>query len=55
VGESVRGGDVLKGNIICNDEFFDSGPDRFTKREVGFNEEGVGCGGDMEIGLESAF
>ena len=55
VGEGVGGGDVFKGDIICNDEFFDSGPDRFTKREVGFNEEGVGCGRDMEIGLESAF
>jgi hypothetical protein len=55
VGEGVRGGDVFKGNIICNDEFFDSGPDRFTKREVGFNEEGVRCCGDVKIGLESAF
>ena len=55
MGEGVRGGDVLKGDIICDDEFFDSGPDRITKREVSFNEEGVGCGCDMEIGLESAF
>ena len=55
MGECVVGGDVFKGDIICDDEFFDSGPDRFTKREVGFNEEGVGCCGDVEIGLESAF
>jgi hypothetical protein len=55
VDEGVGGGDVFKGDIICDDEFLDSRPDRFTKREVGFNEEGVGCGGDMEIGLESAF
>ena len=25
VGEGVGGGDVLKGDIICDDEFFDSG------------------------------
>ena len=55
MGEVVGGGDVFKGDIICDDKFSDSGPDRFTKREVGFNEEGVGCGGDVEIGLESAF
>ena len=55
MGEGVGGGDILKCNIICDDKFFDSGPDRFTKCEVGFNEEGVGCGGDVEIGLESAF
>jgi hypothetical protein len=55
VDEGVGGGDVLKGYIICDDEFLDSGTDRFTKREVGFNEEGVGCGGDVEICLESAF
>ena len=23
--------------------------------EIGFDEEGVGCGGDVEIGLESSF
>jgi hypothetical protein len=55
VGEGVGGGDILKCDIICDDEFLDPRPDRFSKREVGFNEEGVGCGGDMEIGLESAF
>ena len=55
MGEGVGGGDVLNGDIICDDEFLDSGPDRFTKREVGFDEEGVGCSGDVEIGLESAF
>lgn len=55
MGEGVRGRNVFKGDIICDDEFFDSGADRFTKREVGFNEEGVGCCGDVEIGLESAF
>ena len=55
MGEGVVGGDVFKGDIICDDEFLDSGTDCFTKREVGFNEEGVGCGGDVEIGLESAF
>jgi hypothetical protein len=55
VGEGVGGGDVFKGDIICDDEFFDSGSDRFTKREVGFNEEGVGGGGDVEIGLKSTF
>ncbi len=55
MGEGVGGGDVFKGDIISDDEFLDSGPDRFTKREVGFNEEGVGCCGDVEIGLESAF
>jgi len=55
VDEGVGRGDVLKGYIICDDEFLDSGTDRFTKREVGFNEEGVGCCGDVEIGLESAF
>ena len=55
MGEGVGGRDVFKGDIICDDEFLDSGTDRFTKREVGFNEEGVGCGGDVEIGLESAF
>ena len=55
MGEGVGGGDVLNGDIIGDDKFFDSGPDRFTKREVGFNEEEVGGGGDMQIGLESAF
>ena len=55
MGEGVRGRNVFRGDIICDDKFFYSGPDRFTKREVGFNEEGVGCGGDVEIGLEPAF
>jgi hypothetical protein len=55
VSEVVGGGDVLNGDIIGDDKFFDSGPDRFTKREVGFNEEGVGGGGDVEIGLKSTF
>ena len=55
VGEGVGGGDVLNGDIIGDDKFFDSRPDRFTKREVGFNEEGVGGGGDVEIGLKSTF
>ena len=55
VSEGVGGGDVLNGDIIGDDKFFDSGPDRFTKREVGFKEEGVGGRGDMEVGLEPAF
>ena len=55
VSEGVGEGDVLNGDIIGDDKFFDSGPDRFTKREVGFNEEGVGGGGDVEIGLKSTF
>ena len=55
MGEGVGGGDVFKCDIICDDEFFDSGPDRFTKCEIGFNEERVGCGGYVKISLESAF
>ena len=55
VSEGVGGGDVLNGDIIGDDKFFDSGPDRLTKREVGFNEEGVGGGSDVEIGLKSTF
>ncbi len=55
VSKGVGVGDVLNGDIIGDNKFFDSGPDRFTKREVGFNEEGVGGGGDVEIGLKSTF
>jgi hypothetical protein len=55
VSEVVGEGDVLNGDIIGDNKFFDSGPDRFTKREVGFNEEGVGGGGDVEFGLKSTF
>ena len=27
----------------------------FAENEIGFDEEGVGCGGDVEIGFESSF
>jgi hypothetical protein len=55
VSEGVGGGDVLNGDIIGDDKFFKAGLDRFTKREVGFNKERFGGGGDVEIGLKSTF
>lgn len=55
MGEGVGGGDVLNGDIIGDDKFFKAGSEGIAKREVGFDEEGVGGGGDMQIGLESAF
>jgi len=55
VGEGVGGGDVLNGDIIGDDKFFKAGSEGIAKREVGFNEEGVGGGGDVEIGLKSTF
>ena len=27
----------------------------FAENEIGFDEEGVGCGSDVEIGFESSF
>jgi hypothetical protein len=27
----------------------------FAENEIGFDEEGVGCGSDLEIGFESSF
>jgi hypothetical protein len=48
-------GDVLDGDVVGDDKLFKSGVEGLAEDEIGFDEKGIGCGGDMEIGFESAF
>jgi hypothetical protein len=40
-------GDVLDGDVVGDDKLFKSGVKGFAESEIGFDEEGVGCGSDM--------
>ena len=55
MSQVVGEGDVLDGDVVGDDKLFKSGVEGFAENEIGFDEEGVGCGGDVEIGFESAF
>jgi hypothetical protein len=54
MGQTEGVGVVLNGDIVGDDEFFESGSDRITKREIGFKQEGFGGGGDSSVGFESS-
>ena len=47
--------DVFDGDVVGDDKLFKSGVEGLAEGEIGFDEEGVGGGGDVEIGFESAF
>jgi len=55
MSQVVGEGDVLDGDVVGDDKLFKSGVEGLAEGEIGFDEEGVGCGGDMEIGFESSF
>ena len=47
--------DVFDGDVVGDDKLFKSGVEGLAEGEIGFDEEGVGGGGDVEIGFESSF
>jgi len=55
MSQVVGEGDVLDGDVVGDDKLFKSGVEGLAEGEIGFDEEGVGCGGDVEIGFESSF
>jgi hypothetical protein len=54
MGQTEGVGVVFNDDIVGDDEFFNSGSDRITKREIGFKQEGFGGGGDTGVGFEAS-
>ena len=55
MGELIGIRDVLHGDIVGDDELFQSGAEGCTQRGVGFNPQSFGGGRDPAVGLQLAF
>ena len=55
MSQDVRSGDVLHHNIVGDDKLFQAGADGFVECKISFKQKRVGCGGNVEIGFQSAF
>jgi len=55
MSQEVRGGDVLDYDIVGNDKLFQARADGLVECKISFKQKRVGCGGNVEIGFQSAF